>query len=132
MAWTILLSGIALGTLLVFGAFGSIVWFVDPESAGKAEWALVLLTVFLGFVGCFLLLSLGFSSLFFGRERALVFLGSIFRRSVLLSLFFSFLFLLFLFQFLVWWNALFGLAFFLLIEMWFVRRSKEKKTGEPL
>lgn len=125
MAWSMILSGLVTGTFLALGSFGTVVWFVNPES-GWLGWLLFFLTFFLASLGIISTAMLLARTSIVGKGAAVSRLGETLRWSLwsaLLALFFA---VMCLYGWLVWWSALFGVVFFLLIEMYFIRMSQSR------
>ncbi|QQS20860.1 MAG: hypothetical protein IPL87_04940 [Candidatus Moraniibacteriota bacterium] len=131
MKWSLTLGALFLAVGVAFFSGAALLWYIDPETAGFSEWALVGTTFFLlsGGIGSGILLLV--RKALFGEEEALFLLGKSFRQGALLSLFAMSLLVFFQRGWLVWWGAVFLFLPFLLIEIFFLRLSQsrtQKKT----
>lgn len=107
---------ITMGTLLSLGAFASILWSVDPFTAGVVSHIFFYLTLFLSLSG---LLTLG-GILFRKRFSPGMFTELVrdsFRQALLLSLLIIGLVLLQVFSLLFWWVGLSLILFIITVEI---------------
>lgn len=107
---------ISIGTLLCIAAFASVVWFVDPFTAGSLAHFFFYLTLFLALVG---LITIGgisarkrFSPGMFTEQLRISF-----RQAILLSLLIIGLLILQVFSLLFWWVGLTLILFIITVEI---------------
>lgn len=115
-------------TILVAGAFGLLVSFLDPEVVGIYGTVLFYLLGGLLFYAISYLVIIEVYRLVLGDERAVFFLGAAARFAFWLLIAGALLLLLIRNNFWYWWSILFVFAFVLLLEV--TLRAFQKKTEE--
>jgi hypothetical protein len=124
MKWSLVLWGMALGTILFLFSWGLVLFFVSPESATMFEWGLFVTTLFLSLAGLCFLLALVVRRMVFGSDRALSRIGTSVRQGMFLAVFGIGILFLRREGWLVWWDALFLFGFLFLIELFFLRKFR--------
>ncbi len=116
--------GIRLLTFFAVLAWGSVVFFVDPEAAGRSGMLLFFGTLFVALLGLCTLFVTWTYVRGLGEEGAAHNLGSAFRQAFLLALYAVGNVALFYLKAWAWWASLLYLVFLLLIE--FTLRSMRR------
>lgn len=118
-------------SLIVAGAFGLLLYFLDPDTVGIYG---SILFYFLGgllMFGILYLSILGTYRIFLGDERAVHSLGGVARQAALLLLGVVLALIIFRNNLWYWWSILLVLAFVLLLEVT-LRRPSKKHSLETL
>ena len=111
--------GIFLFMLMALGAWGSVIFSVDPAASGMAGRALFFGSCFAWVMGADILLLLWAYTKGIGEESTVHHLGSVFRQAFLITVFFvGNLFLLYAHVW-AWWVSLLFFCFILLLELTF-------------
>lgn len=116
-------------TIVVAGAFGLLIYFLDPDIAGVYGSILFYLLGGLLIFGIIYLALLGAYRIFFGDEKAVHTLGSTARQAFLLLLGGMVAIILTRNNLWYWWSILLVAAFVLLLEVT-LRRPNKKNSSE--
>ena len=113
-----------LGTVLCWGAWLLVIFYLDPDSAGWLGFAFFYSSLFLALVGSFALLGLGFRLFILRHEVVFRQVTIAFRQ----ALSFAFVVVAALFlqsrEVLTWWNMLFLIAMLTILEFAVVARKQ--------
>lgn len=126
----LLIMGI--GSLISWGAWLLIIFYLDPYSSGFMGLASFYLILFLALLGTFSLV--GFFVRFIFLRKAVLFrqIGRSLRQAVLFSLLITFSLLLEANRLFTWWNAIFLILGLALLEFFFLARQEDKMDQAKL
>ncbi|QQR77598.1 MAG: hypothetical protein IPJ67_00380 [Candidatus Moraniibacteriota bacterium] len=128
MKWALVLWGLVLSTILSALAWGAVLFFVSPENATGFEWALFLLSLLLVLTGTCSLGILLLRRMLFGIDWALMRVGTSVRQGLFLAIFFVGALLLVRAGWFVWWDAMLLFGFLFLVDLFFLRKFRVKKS----
>ena len=120
--------GVFVLTLLAFAAWLGVLLKVDPEGSGLLGRGLFFGSLFAFVLGLVMEGMIGVYRKGLGEERAAQYIGSAFRQTTLLTLFFFLNIALVYRGIWVWWLALLFFAFVLLLEFTARTLKQEKRT----
>ncbi len=115
--------GMRIITLLSLIALGTVIFYVNPESAGIFGVVLFYLIVFFVLSGIFNLFLLFIRKKLLGKEMVAINVGLSFRQGILLAIFCLIILILQSYRILVWWDALLSLGGVFSIELYFLNRD---------
>lgn len=108
---------IAVGTVLCFVAWGTVIVNIDPDEAGVVGFFLFYTTLFLGIIGLSSTLGLAIRKLVFVQEEVVFrHIKRTFRQSIIFALLAIVTLILLQIGFLRWWNAVILVALGIVLE----------------
>ncbi len=123
MTLKVYIWGMRIITLLSLIALGTVIFYVNPESAGIFGMVLFYLIIFFVLSGIFNLFLLFIRKKLLGKEVVATNVGLSFRQGILLAIFCLIILILQSYRILVWWDALLSLGGIFLIELYFLNRN---------
>lgn len=123
MTLKVYIWGMRIITLLSLIALGTVIFYVNPESAGIFGMVLFYLIIFFVLSGIFNLFLLFIRKKLLGKEVVATNVGLSFRQGILLAIFCLIILILQSYRILVWWDALLSLGGIFLVELYFLNRN---------
>lgn len=117
-------------TVLCFGAWALVLFFVNPNEAGTVGYVFFFFTLFCGLVGIFSILGFIFRYLLKRNEFAYNQVKTAFRQAVMLSFMLTAMLVLQGLGLLVWWNTILFVALLGVLEFISIGKSAPESTAE--
>ncbi len=115
--------GMRIITLLSLTALGTVIFYVNPKSAGIFGIILFYLILFFVLSGIFNLSLLFMRKKLLGKEMMAINVGLSFRQGILLAFFCLIILVLQSYRILIWWDALLVLGGVFLMELYFLSKK---------
>jgi hypothetical protein len=114
------LNAMAVATSVAFMGWGLVLLYIDPSSSGYMGITLFYLTLFLGLMGFFTLISFSLKRWISNNEVIFSYIASSFRQGFWLAVIIVGLLLMQGARILNWWDALLFIASISLLELYFI------------
>lgn len=128
MRWSSVLFGFVFGSMMAVLSCVAVIFFVDPDTATIFEWGMLVCTAFLAFFGFCAASLLLVRRMFLGKDRSLERLGRSIRQGGFLAVFCLSLLFLSREGWLMWWTGGILFAFLFLLELFFLRKFRIRKS----